>query len=181
MSKKTKKYTLNPFWGNVFKSLSGEGKSVDSKLLGKIPIFKNLTKRELKTVSEILYDRKYEAGESIFLMNQPGAAMFIIKSGAVQICLERPDDTQIVLAELEEGNFFGEIALLENSPRSASAYAMSNTELMAVFRSDLDKLVSKEPLIAAKMMKQLAVVIGVRLKATNKMLNEGSITDEERG
>lgn len=180
MTKQSKKESQDPFWGNVFKSGKSDDSGIDSKLLGKIPIFKNLTGRELKAVSEILYDRKYEAGESIFLMNQPGAAMFIIKSGRVQICIEGENENRAVLAELEEGNFFGEIALLENSPRSASAYALTNTELLAVFRSDLDKLISKEPYIAAKIMKQLAVVIGVRLKETNKMLNQQSQKDGKK-
>lgn len=179
--KLAEKNKQDPFWGNVFKTLTKDEKTVDAKLLSKIPIFKNLNKKELKTVSDILYDRKYEAGEAIFLMNQPGAAMFIIKSGRVEICLETPEGNKTVLAVLDEGNFFGEIALLENSPRSASAFALSNTELLAVFRSDLDKLISKEPFIAAKVMKQLAVVIGVRLKETNKMLNKGAKRDEIGG
>ncbi len=169
---------IHPLWSNIFKSLFREKEGVDTELLGSIPIFKNLSRRELNIVSSILFERHYEAGESIFLMHQPGAAMFIIKTGEVEIQLEHDDDENLVLAKLEPGDFFGEIALLENSPRSATAYASTNTDLLAIFRTDLDKLIEKEPFIAAKIMKQLAIVVGVRLKETNKLFDQKLDVDE---
>lgn len=170
---------VDPFWGNLFKGLLSSENEAETDLLARIPIFKELSKRELRTVGGVLYDRNYEAGENIFKMHQPGAAMFIIKKGRVQIVLDEDDENPTVLAELNEGNFFGEIALLENSPRSASAYAVTNTELLAVFRSDIEHLMQREPYIAARIMKQLAVVIGIRLKETNKLLSKSSAEDNE--
>jgi CRP/FNR family transcriptional regulator, cyclic AMP receptor protein len=166
-----KRKGTHPFWGNLFQGLKQSENGIDSKLLSTIPIFKGLTRKELRVVSDILYQRRYEAGEDIFLIHQPGAAMFIIKSGNVNIQIETDQGENVILAELKEGEFFGEIALLENSPRSATATAVTNTDLLTVFRADLDKLISREPMIAAKIMKQLAVVVGIRLKETNKLLN----------
>jgi len=165
----TEKNNRNPIWGNVFQSLMKKKDQTRIDLISKIPIFQELSQRELRTVSEILFDRTYEAGEDIFLTDQPGAAMFIITSGRVRILVESSDDTEeTILAELEEGDFFGEIALLDNSPRSATARAVTKTELLAIFRADLDKLTMNEPYIAARIMKQLAIVIGMRLKETNR-------------
>ncbi len=159
----------NPLWGNVFQSLIKKKDHSRIDLISKIPIFQELSPRELRTVSEILFDRVYEAGEDIFLTDQPGAAMFIITSGRVRILVENDDETgDSILAELEEGDFFGEIALLDSSPRSATARAVTKTELLAIFRADLDKLIMNEPYIAARIMKQLAIVIGMRLKETNR-------------
>lgn len=170
---------VDPFWGNLFKGLLSSENEAETDLLARIPIFKELSKRELRTVGGVLYDRNYEAGENIFKMHQPGAAMFIIKKGRVQIVLDEDEENTTVLAELTEGNFFGEIALLENSPRSASAYAVTNTELLAVFRSDIEHLMQREPYIAARIMKQLAVVIGIRLKETNKLLSQSHSGNDE--
>lgn len=167
----------SPLWGNIFRSLINKKDQSKIDVLSGIPIFKDLNKRELRVVTDFLYDRSYEKGEDIFLTDQPGAAMFIIKSGKVQIVVESEVDTATELAVLREGDFFGEIALLDNSPRSATARALANTELLAIFRADLDKLILNEPFIAARVMKQLAIVIGIRLKETNKQLGLLSQTD----
>ncbi len=162
--------TKNPLWGNIFQSLNTSKDQSRIDIISGIPVFRELKKRELHIVTHILYDRSYEAGEDIFLQDQPGAAMFIITSGRVRILIDRDNNTTAELAELREGDFFGEIALLDNSPRSATARAATKTELLAIFRADLDKLIHNEPFIAARIMKQLAIIIGIRLKETNKQL-----------
>ncbi len=170
MNRSAKK-TPSPLWGNVFQSLMKHKDQTRIDLISEIPIFQDLSRRELRTVSEILYDRTYEAGEDIFLADQPGAAMFIITSGKVTILLDSEAEHQTTtLAELGEGDFFGEIALLDNSPRSATARAITKTTMLAIFRADLDKLILNEPYIAARIMRQLAIVIGMRLKETNKQV-----------
>ena len=167
----SEKKSRNPLWGNIFQSLMKQKDQTKIDQISGIPIFQDLNRRELRTVSEMLYDRSYEAGEDIFLTDQPGAAMFIITSGRVHILLDHESgESATPIAELEEGDFFGEIALLDNSPRSASARAVTKTNVLAIFRADLDKLILNEPYIAARIMKQLAIVLGMRLKETNKQV-----------
>lgn len=163
---------VNPFWGNIFKSFNSSEELELYHILKDIPLFKDLSKRELQKVSNILHERTYQINEYIFQMHQPGAAMFIIKSGKVKIIFEsEKEEEPIELATLVEGDFLGELALLDNSPRSASAKAMQKTDLLAIFRADLEKLLMTEPVIGAKIVRQLAVVIGLRLKATNEQLS----------
>lgn len=162
----------SPIWSNIFRSLISKSEQDRIDIIAEIPIFKDLNRRELRKVTDFLYERYYEAGEDIFLADQPGAAMFIITSGRVQILFENDNGEPAELAELQNGDFFGEIALLDNSPRSATARAASKTELLAIFRADLDKLMLNEPYIAARIMKQLAIVIGARLKETNKQFSQ---------
>lgn len=160
----------SPVWGNVFRSFISQKEHSKIDIISRIPIFKDLSRKELRIVADILYDRGYETGEDVFITDQPGAAMFIIKSGKVQILIDAEDGNQTQIAILDEGDFFGEIALLDNSPRSATARAATKTELLAIFRADLDKLMHNEPYIAARIIKQLAIVIGIRLKETNRQL-----------
>ncbi len=163
---------VNPFWGNIFKSLYNADELNLFKILKRIPLFKDLSKRELRKVANILHERNYQVNEYVFQMHQPGAAMFIIKTGKIKILYESDTEDDIELAVLGEGDFLGELALLDNSPRSASAMAMEKTEMLAIFRADLDKLLMTEPGIGAKIIRQLAVVIGLRLKATNEQLSK---------
>jgi len=157
-------------WENIFRKFKSE-KRTKIEFLRSIPFFHKLKIRQLEEVSHILHERIYEKDEHIFEMNQPGAALFLIQSGEVSI--EAKDDHGNVtqLALLRDQSFFGELALLDESPRSASARAETRTHAWALFRSDLQKLSTTRPDIACHVYKILANMIGERLKNTNKLLN----------
>lgn len=166
----TKNLQVNNFWDFIFKRETEKKETKVTDILKKIPLFDHLTGRELKIVSKLIHTRTYQPGEYIFQKDQPGAAMFIIKQGSVKIVLPGKDDTEILLATLKPGTFLGELALLDNSPRSASARAVETTEALAFFRSELNKLLKTYPVIGSKILKKLALIIGQRLKATNEQL-----------
>lgn len=161
---------IAPLWGNIFDALKISKQESEIDILKKIPIFQDLKNKDLALVSKILYERKYETGEYMFETGQPGAAMFIIKEGVVQITRNSKSGEELVLANISTGDFVGELALLDSSPRSASAYVIKNTIAMAIFRSDLEKLFDSNPDLGNKVMRRLATVIGLRLKATNDLL-----------
>jgi len=158
------------FWGNIFKKDTDPSSLNVTDILKMIPIFQNLSKRDLKKVAGIIYDRVYQPGEFLFEKDQPGAAMYIIKKGAIKILAPGPQNEEVVLATLETGDFVGELALLDDSPRSASAMAVEKTEALAFFREDLNKLLNTNPETASRIFKELALIIGKRLKATNEQL-----------
>jgi CRP/FNR family cyclic AMP-dependent transcriptional regulator len=160
----------NNFWGNIFsRDMDSKNDSI-TDILRKSPLFRRLSRRELKKVADIIYERKYTTGEYLFEKDQPGAAMFIIKKGTIKIIASSQTEQEMELATLSEEDFVGELALLDDSPRSASAKAIENTEALAFFREDLNKLLDTNPEIASKIFKELAVIIGQRLKATNEQL-----------
>lgn len=165
-----KEKTVNAMWGFIFGKDKDKDKTDKVALLKKIPLFEKLTKRELRNVADIIYERSYETDEFMFEKGQPGAAMFAIKSGSVQVVVPDKKGNDIVLATLKPGTFVGELALLDDSPRSAAAKAVEKTEALAFFRSDLNKLLDTEPEIASKIFKELSLIIGQRLKATNEQL-----------
>jgi len=96
--------------------------------------------------------------------------MFIIKSGLVNIVVPGRDGEETVLAALNPEEFLGELALLDDTPRSASAKAVEKTETLAFFREDLNELQATYPVIASQIFKDLAIMIGRRLKAANEQL-----------
>jgi len=151
------------YWSNIFKKEEKEEKSIYS-VLSKIPIFRDLTRRELKAIERILHRRSYKADEVIFYEQEPGVGMYIITSGKVYITLGKEEK---VLAVLTNGDFFGEMALLLESPRTASAVAHENTELLGFFQPDLFNLLQTNPKTGNKILKHLAYMIAERLRQSS--------------
>ena len=155
------------FWGLNFRKRGPREVSLNY-FLRTIPFFENLTAKQLKTLSNYLHQRRYEENEYLFELNQPGAALFIVMNGEVVVESSSEPETATRLAVIKPSEFIGELALLDHSPRSASARAAKPTVAFALFRADLIELAKVEPEIACEIFKTLAYIIGERLKATNR-------------
>lgn len=158
-----------PFWDNIFKKKK-EKESDIITILKKIPVFSTLGRNEIKKLSMIVYERKYQADEYFFEKGNPGAAMFIIKDGTISIETIEDSGEILCLANLKAGDFLGELALLNDSPRSAGARCITKTSVIVLFRNDLFDLTMREPVMGSKIFKELAILIGERLKDTNSAL-----------
>ena len=159
---------VNAFWGNIFR-----GRDADSEAalaIRRVPIFEDLSKRELAEVERLVHRRTYSAGEAVFWDGDPGAGMYIILSGAVNIMDEQPDGKEHKLARLEQGEFFGELGLLDETPRSASAIADEDAVIIGFFRTDLLSLIERRPKLGIKIVLNLARVVGERLRQANAAL-----------
>ncbi len=148
---------MDSLWDNIFrpKPLAGT-----LALLRRVPMFAELDRRELAEVRKILYRRQYQAGEVIFRQDDPGVGMYVIEEGTVAITHE---PTNRLLAALGEGDFFGEIALLNETPRSARAVATAPAVLYGLFQPELYDLVKRAPRLGVKLLLPLARNLGARL------------------
>jgi CRP-like cAMP-binding protein len=135
------------------------------EFLGGIPLFESLSRRELRRVAAMVHERSYSSGELIFEQGTPGAVLFLIKRGGVE--LFRQDSTGNELAKLStlrEGMFFGEGALLHEGNRMMSARAAEPTDVLALFRGDLDQIIESAPATGSKVLRKLAWVLSRRLQ-----------------
>lgn len=155
-------------WKNVFK-LKRKPTTIEDMLL-KIPVFENLKPRELRQVSGIVHRRQYVAGEYVFFQNDPGLGMYVIEQGEVSVGLVGTDGSKKELALLKDGDFFGELSLLDESPRSASVIAVTDANLIGFFRPDLFEIMEKAPSTGLKIVLKVAEMIGERLRNTNQEL-----------
>lgn len=162
----------HPLWTAIFRNKDRDQTHEMLDSLGDSPLFASLSRRELRNLAAILHHRTYQEGEFVFLKGQPGAAMFIIKTGMVNIIDYGKDAHETVIATLNPGDFFGELALLDDSPRSASAMAVESTDIYAISRTDLDHLLTTSPRIGLGVYRALAEIIGTRLKNANVQLSE---------
>ncbi|MHC1739392.1 MAG: cyclic nucleotide-binding domain-containing protein [Ignavibacteriaceae bacterium] len=164
MSENEKIIIKNSFWANIFKSKTESDEILE--ILKQMPPFENLRPKELKDVLALIHNRTYSAGETIFLKGDPGISLYIIVAGTVAI-LDEGKSLKLKLAEFSRGDFFGEIALIDNENRSASAVAETKCTLAAIFKPDLDEFMLKNPKAGVSILKGLAKIITARLRNLN--------------
>ena len=151
------------FWGNIFKGKDDESSAIDD-LLKKTPIFQGLNKRELSKIEKMLHERLFDKGERVFYQGDAGVGLYIIIEGKINIVYE---PTGQLIVGLASGEIFGEIALINESPRSASAYADEKSKMMFFSQAALNNLLEREPALGAKILMQLSRIIGERLMSSN--------------
>jgi CRP-like cAMP-binding protein len=159
---------VNKLWENIFKFRQKETDEIDNILI-QIPIFQDLNNRELRTIKRILHQREYKKNEVIFNQGDVGLGMYIIVKGTVEIVR---GTAKHMLAELNDGDFFGELALLDDSPRSATSVSKTPCKMLCFFKPELLDLINRDPGLGSKILFKLAWTIGERLKSTNEQVSE---------
>ena len=119
--------------------------AADAGLLADLPLFAALGPEELALLSEAVDLRELQPGESMFKAGDPGEALYIVASGEIEISVVDRAGQKIVLTGRHRGDVFGELAMLDAGPRTATAMALVPTELLELDRSDLLLLVTKKP------------------------------------
>src|ERR1700748_372793 len=132
------------------------------KLLKNVVLFKDLSMSELAVIDQMFHARHYLADEVIFDEGEEGRGLFVVLTGRVKITL--PADVDTVLIELGPGAFFGEVALLDQSVRTAQARAIDDAEIVALFRTEFYSLLETHSGIASNISFQLARVLAARLR-----------------
>jgi CRP/FNR family cyclic AMP-dependent transcriptional regulator len=163
--------TTDNIWSNIFRKRPGRPETI-RQLLARIPLFGQLRPLEIREIERIVHHRQFKPGEVVFWEGEPGVGMYIIERGEVAIFQDYGATGQKSLARLNEFDFFGEMALLNEEPRSATAVAMSETHLLGLFHPDLFELFERKPRLGVKILVHLADMLAARLRRTNSDLQE---------
>ena len=124
----------------------------DASLLIDLPLFESLDPEERAMLAEVVDLRALKAGEVLFKAGEPGQALFVVASGQMEISVTDHAGQKIVLTQCRKGDVFGELALLDAGPRSATATALEETELLELDRQDLVLMVRQKPESALHML-----------------------------
>jgi CRP/FNR family cyclic AMP-dependent transcriptional regulator len=137
--------------------------------LKELSLFKRLTVRELRELDQLLHERSYQKEEVIFDEGDTGLGLFIVLSGRVKI-LSSHAALQRLAPEFRPGDFFGELALFEESQRTAGAVALEPTQVSALFRTEFVSLLERDRGIGVKILFELSrtVVLRSRKLLTNQ-------------
>jgi uncharacterized membrane protein len=148
---------------------------LQADLLAQISLFEGLTDEDREALGARLTERKYKATDMVFSKGDKGSAMYIVLSGSVQIFLPPADkDTpRVVLKDVRTGEYFGELSLFDDKPRSASVEATVDTVLLELTRDELGEHLSKSKSAALAILSEMAE----RLRETNAMLSQRAAKD----
>jgi len=155
----------HPLWQNLFTKKDDRTSQVTEMWMS-TPLFEKISKRECRDLVKTMHPRFYKKGEIVFNSGDIGASIVLIRSGAIEI-----KATDKLLAELVAGDFFGEVALIIDEPRTADAIANEDSELIFFLRSDLEEWVKRSPKSGAQFMLNIATVLAARLRHTNILLS----------
>ncbi len=155
--------------------------STSAALLSEIPMFQLLDASERATLADLLEPCHFDRGEVIFEFGDAGDALYIMRTGRVQVYVENTEGEKIVLGENEPGDVFGEISLLDGGPRTATAIVIDDCEALRLDRESLLALVERHAHAAI----DLLTMMGRRLRATDELLRTHvtrnvNVEEEER-
>jgi len=142
--------------------------SDEADSLSRIPLFKRLTPEELEQLAEEVDQVKYDPDETIFNEQDKGDALYVVETGSVRIWVLDEDVKPVTLKELESGEFFGELAVLDRGPRSTNATAIVETTLHRLSSDDFQKFLMEHPDVAIDVICE----IGARMRQTNVLVSQ---------
>src|SRR5438128_9009027 len=134
--------------------------------LRQVPLFESLDDEAAKELCELLHSLDCKAGARLFRAGEVGDAMYLIERGKVRICVRATDGHEVVLTELAQGDFFGEMALLDGQRRSADAVVAEDARLAVLSREHFLSFMRSTPDVALEMLTALAN----RLRRTDELL-----------
>ena len=140
---------------------------MDASILKKVALFEGLTQSQLHRVAAIARPRGYEAGACLFREGEAGREMFIILEGKVRISQQVPGMGEEALAILEKGQYFGEMAVVDDLPRIADAYAHTSCTLWVIEREKLDQLMFTDKDLAYVLLWTFVRTLSERLRESN--------------
>lgn len=155
-------------WKSIFAGRMVRKGSAE-EILRSFPAFSGLSIRELKEVAEICHYRDYRSGETVFAQGDPGLGMYIVQEGNVAIVMNDREGRARELSVLTVGDFFGEMGLIDESARSATALCRTDCRLIGFFRPDLFELIEKDSRLGIKIVLKLAEIVAERLRNAQRL------------
>ncbi len=125
------------------------------ELLKKIPLFSSLKYDELEAITKVSLVKTFPKDKIILLENEEGDTLFTIIKGKVKVTTYSEHGKEVIFSILYDGDFFGDMSLLDGKPRSASVVAIEDSEVRLIRRADFNRLLEKHPRIALKLLEEL--------------------------
>lgn len=124
--------------------------------LASVPMFNGLQRDELLKFAELTRERTYPKGSVILFQGDPGDSLYVLRQGRAKVVLIGEDGREVILGVLEPGAHFGELALIDDQPRSAHVIAMEDSQLLILRREDFRRRVEANPTVAWALLTELS-------------------------
>ncbi len=143
------------------------------ELLASVELFGEMHDEEIDDLTALAQIKKLSKDATIFHAGDPADAVFVVASGRVKVVITSSDGKEFILTVLGAGQVFGEMALLESAPRSASVVTLSAVELIVISRSDFQRLLDSNPRISQRLM----AILSRRLRRANAKMESLAYMD----
>ncbi|HEX9730282.1 MAG TPA: Crp/Fnr family transcriptional regulator [Gemmatimonadales bacterium] len=127
-----------------------------AETLRSVPLFAKLSDDELARVADAARERAYPKNSVILFEDDPGDALYVVVTGQVKVLLIGEDGREVILSVLAAGDFFGEMSLIDDEPRSAHVIAMEDSNLLVLRRADFQQALDEHPRIALGLLRALS-------------------------
>lgn len=135
------------------------------EFLRHLSLFQGLRNKDILHIIRNLQERTFLKGETIFAQGDVGRALFIVASGNIQLTRMSADSKPEMLATVHPGEFFGEMALLEEMPRTATATASENSKIYILYKVKLESMLYSSPRVGVVITTHLAKMLSSRLRS----------------
>jgi CRP/FNR family transcriptional regulator, cyclic AMP receptor protein len=144
-----------------------------ARMLANTPLFDDLSPEDVGALAESLKSQRFEQGTPICTKGEPGDSMYLVAEGVVSIYLPTEGGAKVPLKDVTVGQYFGELSLFDEKPRSATAEARTDCEVLELERAVLNEHIKRRPRIAIALLSELAD----RLRETNALLSQRAAKD----
>ncbi len=145
---------------------------LDIESLRLLPLFKELSPAELTNVAPLFFEKPYTKNSTLFVEGMTGEILYVIKKGSVNITKKGKANEEIVLATLKEGEFLGEMSLIDNRPRTATAKVAEESTLLVMTKKAFTTLLEKHPETALKILLTFLKTANERLRKANESIKQ---------
>ena len=127
-----------------------------AELLKRVPLFRGLSDVELDALAGVTQVRRFPKDCMVIWADGEGDAFFVIHAGRMKVSMNTPEGREVILSVLGEGEFFGDMSLLDGQPRSANVVTLEDSEVLIIRRQDFLQALERYPSVAVRMMVTLA-------------------------
>jgi diguanylate cyclase (GGDEF)-like protein len=151
---------------------TGIDMDITVEFLSSVEIFSLLNSEEIGSIAGLFTVREIKGGEVLFREGDEGNELFIVKRGTVASSIRLPDGSERQVALFNAGNFFGEMSIFENAPRSATCYCTEQSTLLGLHEKEFYRMIEEYPDIATKIMYRMLNITTQRLRDTGEFLSD---------
>ena len=145
----------------------------EREVLRTVPIFSELSDEDITSLARLALRKRYPKDTVVFFENEEGDFFFTILEGRIKVTILGDDGREVILSVLGPGDFFGEMALLDNEPRSATAIAVEESELLSLHRNDFQTVLNDNKSITSALIR----VLSARLRRANHQISTLALLD----
>jgi CRP-like cAMP-binding protein len=127
-----------------------------AEFLSTVPLFNSLESADLQRFGELMREKSYPKGTVILFEHDPGDSLFVLRQGRVKVVRVGEDGREVILGVLGPGEYFGELSLIDDMPRSAHVIAMEDSALLMLHRDDFRRRVEASPPVAWALLQGLS-------------------------